>query len=88
MQVTSNLNYWIELKKRELNYQGYNKIENIDIEQYLVNFLWKKQEPQLYIEKVDVVLKITANNIFDYKTLLIQQHPQIKISEINLNDLS
>lgn len=88
MQYETQLDYWLQLKKKELHQLGYVNIELDDLLQYLSGFLWRKSIPALYIECVEAVIDITANHIFDYKTLEIQKRPHMKISEINLNDLS
>lgn len=88
MEDDKCLVYWLQLKKKELHQLGYVNIELNDLRQYLFDFLWRKGVPQLYIECVEAIIDVTANNIFDYKTLAIQKQPQMKISEIDLNNLS
>lgn len=83
----NKLDKWIALKVREFHQKGYQHVYEQDICEYLEQFLWKRQRPIYYVEQVNVIVNMTPNQFFDYKTLQIQATPIQSLDDLDFSEL-
>lgn len=59
---------------------GYHEITEKDMWEYLLNYRWKRKRPESIILMKEDILKISANDYFDYQQLKA-------MTKINFDDL-
>lgn len=59
----------IKEQVKSLLKSGYTEVTEKDMLDYLVNFRWKRKQPEAIQEMKEDIKKITANDYFDYQQL-------------------
>lgn len=59
----------IKEQVKSLLKSGYTEVTEKDMLDYLVNFRWKRRQPETIQEMKEDIKKITANDYFDYQQL-------------------
>lgn len=59
----------IKEQVKSLLKSGYTEVTEKDMLDYLVNFRWKRKQPETIQKMKEDIKKITANDYFDYQQL-------------------
>lgn len=78
---------WLAFKVIEFFEAGYDTVSSSDLEQYIINFLWKRHKPKKYLEQLYQINAISPNDYFDYQSIEAQVRNVTSLNEIDFSEL-
>lgn len=87
-QTSRLYSYWLARKKNEFADLGYHSVTLEDIWSYFKNYLWKKEKPRNFIQRVRDIVNLTPNDYFNYATLKAQVYDVKSLNEYDMSEVS